>query len=329
MRPQTQLFNAPIVLLFGLAALAGCGSGSDGPSGGTSAVEDVSASGAAAQTVGAALGGSSRTGTMARQFSLFPQAFASNDCPTIKTSVGSGCVQTSSTTASVTYDNCNFGNSKARWSGVMQISLSSTAPVTCGTFPVTTADGQMIQRQFVASGSGTTPASASRTNSFGTVVTFDDASPNLSNFDSQTISPTIGSGYGSQVIFNASGARRGVVVAKRLSSSKFDHSVNGTLAVSEYGGIRTISLASIKVYHNLMKVVGTASFTNVVFNDSCAGPVGGTITTTFAAGANATSPTAAGAKLVGKSETLTFNGCDNQILVDTDGTSTAVSITGA
>src|ERR1700722_11266391 len=92
-----------------------------------------------------------------------------------------------------------------------------------------------------------------------------------------------------------------------------DHTIDGGLTISETGSGASISrtvTGSIVVYHNLLRVIGTAVFTDVVYNDTCCGPVSGSITTTFAQGNNV-SPTRAGSFAVGESETLTFNGCDS------------------
>jgi hypothetical protein len=325
-------FGLPFLTALLLTACSG-GNSTGGFSSGSAAAEDVSASGAAAGVVGNSLGSSSSTGTVAwtERFRpllglLIEEAHASNACPTVKTVAGSGCTQNGNA-ADITLASCSYGASRATWTGTLEVTLSAGTAVTCGTFPATAsiANNQSIQRQYVSGGS---PGTAQRTSPFGTVVTVDHASANLANFDTgTTIAASIGSGYGTQVIFDGSGHRKGVEVNERIHSTKYDHSITGSLTVAESGSTRTISSGSITVFHNLLKVVGTAQFTNVVYNDSCATPVSGTITTTFAAGAHV-SPTTAGSAVVGRSETLTFSSCGNQTLVDVTGRSSAVSVSG-
>ncbi|MGZ3771722.1 MAG: hypothetical protein ACXVCP_16625 [Bdellovibrio sp.] len=196
-----------------------------------------------------------------------------------------------------------------------------TGSVTCGTFP--NATGTTLRRQFVSSAG--VPGTGSRTSAKGVVVTIDHSSSNLANFDTATIAANIGTGYGSSVTFNGSGARTGVDVKQRLYvSGGFDHSVVGSITISESGTSRTVS-GSLTVYHNKVKVVGTSTFTNVVYNDTACAPVSGSISTSFAAGAHV-SPTTIGSLMVGKSETLTFNGDGTATLVDYSGASSTVTL---
>ena len=257
---------------------------------------------------------------------LWSEAYASTACPTVRTASGAGCTQNANA-ADVTLASCTYGSGRATWSGTLEMTLSSGTMVTCGTFPATgsLANNQSIQRQYVTGGS---PGTATRTSPLGTVITIDHASTNLGNFDTgTTINATIGSGYGTQVVFDGAGHRKQVIINQRISSARFDHSITGSLTVSESGSTRTISSGTVTVYHNLRKVVGTATFSNVVYDDTCATPVSGTISTSFTAGAHV-SPGTAGAAIVGRSETLMFNACGDQTLVDTDGTTNAVVVSG-
>jgi hypothetical protein len=182
----------------------------------------------------------------------------------------------------------------------------------------------------VQSSGASTPGSVTLTTNDGAVGTIDDASANLANFDGDSIATdNPDSGYGAAVEFSG-GARTQVTVDHHLSvSGVFDHSVTGTLSVSETAGAsqRTVT-GSLTVYHNLLRVVGTSVFNNVVHSNDCCLPISGTITTTFAAGSNpSTPPTKLGAPMIGKSETLTFSStCGTATLVSYDGTTTNVAL---
>lgn len=310
----------------------------------SSAQLDSSTSGTAASSVGGAIANSDVSGTVAKNDALkrfwsmiIPEAYASNACPTLKTAAGKGCTQASNA-ADLTYVTCDFGNAGDTWTGTMQISLSAGTAVTCGTFPTLSSipNGQSLQRQFVTSGA---PGTALRTTASvdqqdgrserivvaGRSVTIDHKTANLANFDSATISANIGTGYGTQVVFDGSGHRKQVIVNERVYDSTFDHSVSGSINMSESGSTRTISSGTVKVYHNTLKVVGTSSFSNVVYNDKCCTPVSGTITTTYAAGTHV-STSKAGSAMVGKSEKLEFLECGSAILTNTAGQVSNVSM---
>lgn len=290
----------------------------------TSAAEDTSASGAAASSVGGSIASSSSSGTVAtydRNGSIWnlvqPSAFAANICATVKTANGAGCTTTGNA-ADIVYGACSFGTSAATWSGTQEITLvSPVVAVACGTFP--TPGNSTLQRQFISA--TLTAGSGSRTTAAGTAVILDNASTNLSNFDNQIISANISSGgYGTAVTFSAN-VRTAVSVKQRVyvqGGLGFDHSVVGSVNIAESAGVRTVT-GSTTVYHNKLKVVGTSVFTGVTYNDSSCVPVGGSIKTTFAAGANV-SATTAGLAFIGRSETLAFNG---------DGTATYTDPTSA
>ena len=280
---------------------------------------DSSTSGMAASAVGGALSSSSASGTQARMnyknpslFSgLVEEAQASGTCPTFKTT-DSTCT-TSAGAMWLAYSGCSFrSNSNLEWNGVQQLSMSSGS-ANCGTFPNPGANGTLY-RQFVSSAGSSTPGSITVSASVLS-ATIDDRSSNLANFDGATISPIHNSGYGSAVSFDNLGARSSLTIGEHITlSGVYDHSLSGTLSLSETTGQRTVS-GSMKLYHNLLRVIAISTFTNVIHADVCCWPVGGSV-----------SPTAAGAKLVGKTETLTFSGsCGSGTLVDTDGNSTTVS----
>jgi len=332
-----------------VTAATGCGSGAASSS--SSASEDTSASGAAAGAAGGALSGSGSSGSQAfimpqghktlissiqnqlnSAFNLMNDAFASTSCPTYKsTTTGTNGCTTSGSTMWLNYSGCVFAASgSATWTGTQAIiaSAGSTNP-SCGTFP-TPAAGGTLTRQMVTAASSITPSTATIVSSFGTTATIDNSSSNLSNFNNDTIAALSGAngGYGEQVSFNSSGARSGITLAERIVvSGTLDHSITGSLTVTETAGASTRTITgSVKVYHNLLKVIGTATFNSVTHSDSCCYPNGGSISTVYSAGSNV-SATTAGSKLVGNTETLTFSStCGSVTFVSTSGVSATVTL---
>jgi hypothetical protein len=308
-------------------ALSACGKSSSS----SNASEDTSASGAAAGAVGGALSGSSSGGTQASadfrfqptllqsvktQFSLLPNAFADVSCPTFHT-MSSGC-QASGGTMWLSYSDCSFAGA-ATWNGVQ--ALISTSSATCGSFPLPAANGSLI-RQLVTSSGTLTPGSVTLTSNLGTQGVVDDATSNLGNFDGDSISTIANGGYGSEVTFNGADTRNSVTIAHHIySTGLFDHSVTGTLNVAESSGTRTVT-GSVKVYHNLLRIVGT-SVVNVIHQDGCCFPISGSISTTFAQGNNV-QPTPLGRAALGKTETLSFTGCGTASLTSYDGSTANV-----
>ena len=334
----TNAQKALLLALLASSALLTTACGVPGASSGSASSlgVDDSASGAAAGAAGGALANGSSGGTNAfykMKSDLNPlsivanlthpqSAFASSVlCPTYATT-GSSC-SASGSNMWLSYSDCSFGG-KPSWNGVQEISMSSGI-ATCGTFPNPGASGTLY-RQYVSSSGSNSPSSAAVSVSVVS-TTIDDSTANLGNFDNQTISTIHNSGYGSAVSFNSSGAKNSVQFAHHISATgSFDHSVVGTLAVSEASGgtQRTLS-GSVTVYHNKLRVVGTSTFSNVVHKDICCLPVSGTISTSFAAGANVTA-TVAGSALIGKSESLQFTGCGTATYTSADGTVSNVSL---
>jgi hypothetical protein len=295
---------------FVAAWFAGCGSGS--------ATEDSSASGAAAGSIGAAIAASGSTGTTSRSLR------ALTPCPTLKTAAGSGCAAGPGTTVNLTYDACSFGSSTAKWTGTLEVGVTGSGnTITCGSFPFNGSSTGTITRQFVDGGNN--PQTGTRTSSFGTVVTIDHHTANLGNYEGDTIAANVGTGYGDVVTWTG-GKRTGIQVRQRVYSSLFDHSVNGSVTISESSGIaasnRTVT-GSVDVYHNKLKVKGTSTFNNVVYVDTCCNPTSGSISTAFA---KTSQSGTVGAALDGKTETLTFTGCGTATFVDYKGTSSNVTL---
>lgn len=314
--------------------LDGCGSSTPASS---SAAEDNSASGAIAGAIGGALSGTSASGTQAfiaprsssmlatfsRALDFLPEANAASPlCPTFKSTTGCAA---SSTSMWLTYSECGFGGNN-QWNGVLALIDSAGSP-SCGTFPKPTGGNGTLTRQYATASSSSTPGSATVTTVSGAVTTIDDATANLANFDNDTISAFEGAGYGAQVTF-ASGARTQIEIGHHISvPNSFDHSLSGTLSVSETAGAssRTVS-GTMTLYHNLLKVEGVATISNVVHTDGCCLPTSGTISILYKAGLNV-NPTTAGQKYVGNTETLTFSStCGQATVAAVDGSSSTVSL---
>src|SRR5438477_195704 len=117
---KSNLFLAALVLVVGST---GCmkkkGSTDD-------AGEDSSATGMVTAVVGGALSSSGSGGAFAfnsnrpfnpRNFSLIPNAYATNLCPTFHTASGAGCT-VSSGDMWLNYSNCAFGVNEVLWNGV-------------------------------------------------------------------------------------------------------------------------------------------------------------------------------------------------------------------
>jgi hypothetical protein len=313
----------PVFLIFGL--LTSCG-GITNSSDDTNPEVDDSASGIALSLVGGALSGTSSSGTQ----TLTP-FLASETCLKPTTAFGSPRCTTSGKTMWLQHLNCNFAGSSLTWSGTAyyQVSGAESTNSSCGTFPVAGNSGTMI-RQYVSGLLGVVPSEMSRTNTSGQPTKVDDSSPNLGTFDVQhTVATLINGGYGVELRYNSSGARSTVKVLERqYLLGSYDYSLEGTLVISETTGASSRTLnGTVQVYDNLKKVIGTTLFSNVVHSNACCTPVSGTLTTSFAASTNPVSPTADGAEMVGKTETLTITGCGTGTLLKTDETTENVLFT--
>jgi hypothetical protein len=302
----------------------------------SSLAADTSSSGVVASSIGGALSDSSSGGTQAfykkfnnpvtaswqNEFAIVPKASAAGLCPTFLT-MGTGC-STTGGTMWLTYSDCTF-TGHAEWNGVQAITMSAGS-ASCGTFPSPGAS-QTLSRQIVTTTGGSTPGSLTLT-AGGLTATIDDATANLGNFDSQIIASNVGSGYGSKVTFNSSGFRSNLSLAHHLTVDfLLDHSVTGSVTVTEStpASSRTLN-GTVTVYHNLMRIVGTSILSNVVHENVCCLPVSGSITTSFAAGQNVTTPRAGGDKYIGKSEVLTFTGCGTATFQDINGNTANVTL---
>lgn len=299
--------------------------------------DDTSVSGSVVGVVGSALSDTSASGSVAfyenpnllksllfegiRQVVPYAQASTAAICPRPASASSSVC-SASAGNMWLTFDHCSRGNSSATLNGIVLFSMS-TGSANCGHFP-SVADGTLL-RQFVTANNSTTPGSMTRTWANGRVVTFDHATANLNNFASDTISTLGNGGYGASVTFSG-GARTALKIAqRRYVSNGFDHSIVGNLTLSsDTATSRTVS-GTMTVYHNLEKVIGTATLTNVVHTNTCCTPTSGSVSTTFSAHSGYT-PSAHGALLVGKTETLTITGCGTGTLTLADGSSSSIAL---
>lgn len=286
---------------------------------------DTTVGGSAAGSVGAALAMTSSSGTQSSTLpkssaqkawehlvNWIPDAIAAGACPTMLSPASSICV-TGASKVTLIYDSCYFPSMASTWTGRQEISGTG---VTCGAIPTSS-----ITRQFVDTSS--TPSSATRTGV--STITIDHATANLGNYQGDTISANIGTGYGVSVAIS-SGVRTSVVVRQRLTGTLFDQSIAGTLSITETSGAvaRTAS-GTITTYYNLLKVKGTTTFTSVRYEDTCCLPVSGTVSTVLA---STSQSEAAGIALNGATESLTFAGCGLASLTNTAGTVSTVAVSG-
>ena len=332
MSKQALTRAVPLVALL----LTACGGGGTSTGNPIVLTEDTSSSGAAAASIGGALSSTSANGTQAssRDFkswkswmpdwlSPFPEALASTLCPTYRTANASGCSENSTDTIWLIEQACNFAHGSATWYA-RQALTKSTGTATCGSLPVPGANGN-LKIQYVDAPLSNTSSVAYIDSSYGVRATIDD-SQNLSDYDSQSITPFGAvNGYGAEITWT-NGKRTSIQIAHRITTPASDETVAGSVNVNETAPDQRTVSGMLTVYHNLLKVTGTTTFNGLIHSDACCLPTGGTITTTFANGINVSPSTKAGQNMVGKTETLTLTGCGTGILEATDGTTTDVSL---
>jgi hypothetical protein len=244
--------------------------------------EDTYASRTLAQAIGAAV-------TLARSQNTCWSNPAENSCQ-------NDLKETNS--IQVSAENCGFSMVK----GTLKISTATGIPVHCG--HAVTLNGITLQGQVVNS---------EREPSATTGIVIDHAVKNgsLANFDNAAILPTVRSGYGFSVHYDSQTNIQQVDLAEHMQTNdknSTDQTVLGSAHMHrDQKGIR-IDEASFTVYQNVLQLIGKSQLKDLTFNDSCCTPISGTITTQFISG-NSVAPSDQGARFVGKSETLTFNGC--------------------
>lgn len=143
----------------------------------------------------------------------------------------------------------------------------------------------------------------------------------LYNFDDAQILPTINDGYGTSVHYDDKSSINQISIAENMN----EHTIIGGAHLTQKKGQPYIPVAYMTVYQNVLHLVGKSQLKDLAFNDSCCTPISGTITTQFNAGSNV-APTDQGAHFVGKTETLTFDGCGTARLRDFEGHRTRVQI---
>jgi hypothetical protein len=250
----------------------------------------------------------------------------------ISRGVNSGCINPIQATqvADLSFLNCaEDATSTAVWTGTARISQGNGAPVHCGTFPTVT--NTTLERQFVdATGN---PGQGHRTSITGTIVTIDHSATagSLYNFDNTTILPTIGTGYGRSVMFDTNSHRTQLSVHERIAAvsksniALFDQTIIGTVDLRESGNNKTITSGSIVMYHNILQIIGTSTFTNLVYNDQCCLPISGVLSTQFSLGSNVNT-TEPGGALVGKTESLNFTSCGLATFTDSFGEASEIEV---
>lgn len=321
------------------AASAGCSHGN------VSLPEDTSLSGAAAGAVGSALATTNPSGAIppnarretgapvlfARLDSLFNDAWASIQCPTLHSTTGSGCFSVSGTSVYLSYGSCSRGRGgESVVAGTWAYEVSGAGmTVACGAGIGGTGTTYAGGGEF-SNATGTAGSTGDFVTAAGTHLTIDDSLGGLSNYQNDSIAPiltNVAPGAGSAVSWSG-GVRVGVAVnSRRLVPGDQDYSLstNGTaLTVTEASGAtsRTVNGASVG-YDNLTKVKGASTFTNVTYEDGCCEPVSGVVSTRFSATSLSGS---AGDALNGKTETLTFNGCGTANLTDASGSTSSVAM---
>jgi hypothetical protein len=289
--------------LMAALVLFGCGKSSSTSSGSSSSTPSTSGSASeiASAAVGGTIGATESTPTMGfykpmlrnplLQLLKADSAFATNACPTLLTASGSGCTNTSANIVTLNYSNCSFPSSSAVFSGTDEV--ETTSGITCGTYP-TVPDSHYLAHQY--NGTRTTPG--------GVVV---QISTDRTNY---TGTP---SGSTGEAAFFTGGVRSSIVIygMRYQATGLFDHTVmqyqSQGLNMSVSGSTRTVN-GTLVVYHNLAKVTGTVSFSNVQYTAGCCQPTGGSISTVFAAGSGGV----VGSLYDGKSESMTFSGTCGQ-----------------
>jgi len=180
--------------------------------------------------------------------------------------------------------------------GAMKVTTSTGAPIHCG-HPLKLAN-LTLQSQFETD--LRQPSSVNKLN--------------LYNFDDAPILPTIADGYGTSVHYDDQSLINQISVAQNVN----EHTVFGGAHVTQKRGQPYIPVAYMTVYQNVLHLIGKSQLKDLAFNDTCCTPVSGTIITQFNAGSTV-APTDQGSRFVGKTESLTFDGCNSAQLRDFEG----------
>jgi hypothetical protein len=299
------LFMTLIAANLSLIAVTGCAKSSDS----AAASEDTSSSGSVASAIGGANSGSTAGGTMSMnekkqsyfdvdQFiaSLNPiaNAHASTACGTLTSTALTNCLGSHS--ASITYNDCSFGSSTATWNGSVNFACPNATSIT---------------REVT---NGTT-----RSNSYGSVVTINTS--NLAVYNSNTAL----TGGGTTIDTNAGTMTINGVQMIGVNSGKtiYNHVITSSALTRAVTGVGTVVNGTVTTYHNLARVTGTATVTNLTFVSGCCTPTSGTISTVFQT-TNGYAALLSGFN--GATETLTFTACGTATYTGPEGLSGTVAL---
>jgi hypothetical protein len=252
-------------------------------------------------------------------------AMAATLCPTFMTAAGTGAGTCSvygvgNNVLFLDYGTgCQFANGTATWAGSQMLTVSA-GTVSCGSFPAAGGYSGNLTRAF--------PPTTTRTDAAGIVVTIDTSGIDPGYAFTTPSSPPAG---GAVVSFT-NGTRTelqipgvNLTATSAVGTSLYNHSLTttGGTPITMSNGV--ITAGSVLVYHNLLQVLGTTTFNGVTFSSGCCTPTAGTVTTIFSA-VSGTTPTAAGALFVGRSETLTFTSCGNATYTGPGGSPLSVAL---
>jgi hypothetical protein len=208
------------------------------------------------------------------------------------------------------------------WSGPFTLDYGSSCDST-GAFMETQTAGCELTRTTGASGDtrtitgpdGNSYAIDHDTNGAGTGWD-SSVSPAPSNGGIQTTCGTGGCASSRTLVINGSHLT-GTVTIDGASSTIWDHTVSGDLAVTGAGADRSVS-GSVTVQHNILKYTATTTFSSVSYGEPlCCFPTAGSVSTTFSQGPD-----------VGKTESIEFTSiCGESTLVRADGTRVALTLT--
>jgi hypothetical protein len=199
-----------------------------------------------------------------------------------------GCANDLAETNSVQIDASKCSHSGK---GTLRVSLVTGVPVRCGK-PLA-LQNLTLQTEFVDG--ERKPASENA---------------NLPNFDNAPI--LIPSG--TSVHYNNDKVVSQITLAEQLN----EQTIFGSAHVDQKSGLAHIKKANLTVYQNVLHLIGKSEIKDLVLDDSCCTPVAGTIRTHFEAG-QSVAPTTDGVPFIGKTETLTFDGCGSAQLRTVDG----------
>jgi hypothetical protein len=221
-------------------------------------------------------------------------AHASIACGTLTSSELTSCISTHS--ASISYNDCSFGSSTATWNGSVNFACPNATTITRS---VT---------------NGTT-----RSNSYGSVVTINTSNLTVYNSNSAL------SGGGTTLDSSAGTITINGVQMIGVNSGKtiYNHVITSSALTRAVTGLGTVVNGTVTTYHNLARVTGTATVTNLTFVSGCCTPTSGTISTVFET-TNGYAALLSGFN--GATETLNFTGCGTATYTGPEGLSGTVAL---